>query len=784
MLTDSTALVGSHFPSRYSLKIRDVDLPTDVLRFRGREVLSQPFSWRIEFDAPALVFQPERLLMKHADLIMGDSRAIYGVITRCRWLSTNDGVSHYIITLESRLALFTRTRRCALYQNMSVPEVVERLLRAHALEGHDFEFRLTRRYLSCALIVQWRETDLEFMQRILSEEGIWFSQQMNKVTEQDMTVFCDSQLHYRFYGALPYCEPSGLHDGATYSVWRARAWQQPVTRKIITRDIVDEDTRTPLDSQISVSSPTVATGEHYSYAKPYSKSADDVSAEAGAERSAFYSRLHHERLLNQSARVHLLSNAVGLSPGMVINPEGVSLGLIKNGVIITAAVFNGTRDKPLKISVWGMPYHEEYCFRPVEIPRPVISGTLPGKIDSRLPHDRHAYLDNQGRYRVHMDFNLDDCESGHASPWLRLAKPCASATSGWHTPVLAGTEVAVAFSCGDPYQPYIAHAFHDSDHADVVNQDNRSQNILRTRARNELRLEDKRGEEHVHLSTQYGKTQLELGHLVDGQDKPRGRGVELRTDEQGVLRAAKGLFISADAPQKAAGDALDLKAAHQEIHLCLQQLRQLDAAAHQAKALQADIHAQISMFNQRLKPLNRVIHCFAPQGMAFTSGEHLQLAAGEHIAINALGECSIGVMGNMTALAGEKLGLFANSGQLSLLSSTGPVAFKAQKGTLALSAAKKVAITSAGDMLMTGKKRIILNGAGSYLKIEAGAIEYGTQHAYVRKVKRTATAGPDTMPLDIPALGDEAKHTLGVISGKDNVLCVTPTFTAFSKEEE
>lgn len=54
-----------------------------------------------------------------------------------------------------------------------------------------------------------------------------------------------------------------------------------------------------------------------------------------------------------------------------------------------------------------------------------------------------------------------------------------------------------------------------------------------------MRMKDKRDEEHIHLTTEYGKTQLGEGWLVDGQDKPRGAGFELRTDEYGVIRVAE-----------------------------------------------------------------------------------------------------------------------------------------------------------------------------------------------------------------------------------------------------
>ncbi|HCA9735142.1 TPA: type VI secretion system Vgr family protein, partial [Klebsiella pneumoniae] len=134
---------------------------------------------------------------------------------------------------------------------------------------------------------------------------------------------------------------------------------------------------------------------------------------------------------------------------------------------------------------------------------------------------------------------------------LRMAKPYAGETLGWHTPLIDGTEVAIAFSNGDIDLPYIASALHDSEHPDHVNRDNHTRNVLRTPANNKLRMEDRRGEEHIKLATEYGRTQLNSGHLVDSQGQHRGQGAELRTDEWGTIRAGKGLFVSADAQAKA-----------------------------------------------------------------------------------------------------------------------------------------------------------------------------------------------------------------------------------------
>lgn len=749
--------------TRYFLDIFDSPVKPDVLRFRGREALSEPFRWDIEFTTPQANIPPEQVLMKYATFRMRSGKSVHGRVTRLEWLSTSKDQSHYRLTLSSRLALLGYTRQCAVFQNQSVPEVVEQVLRRHGLEGPDFEFRLERTYPPREIITQWRETDLEFIRRILSEVGIYWRTEMDDVRGLDTYIFADSQLNYRFDVRLPYREPSGLFDGAAESVWDVRTWHRVATGTVATRDYNYRTATTPMDATVRVRNDTVTTGEHYRYAAPYRDAGDDTGPEPETESGAFYARIYHERELNKSARIHLFSNAAHLTPGQVLEPQGDVITALQEGVVLTLVTFRGARDSRLHVSVWGMPYTERYCFRPADIPRPEIHGTLPARVESREKNDIYAHLDEQGRYRVKLDFDREGTEPGYGYLWLRMAKPYAGDTLGWHTPLTDGTEVAIAYSNGDIDLPYIAYALHDSEHPDPVSRDNHTRNVLRTPANNKLRMEDKRGEEHIKLATEYGKTQLNSGHLVDAQGQHRGQGAELRTDEHGTIRAGKGLFVSADAQAKAQGDALDMSAALKEIDRLNQQLQQLEIAAEQAQALKADVDSQIAMFEQRLKPLNEALLMSAPEGMALTSGEHLQMTAAKNVAINAGEDISIGTMGNMTALAGEKLGLFAREGQLSLKASEGPVDVQAQNASLRLFAQKKLTLSSASDISFAGKKRITLIGGGSYLRLEAGKIEYGTTAMYLRRTKRTMAAAPATMPLPIPLLPGQYPPLSGTI---------------------
>ncbi|VDR26600.1 Uncharacterized protein conserved in bacteria [Raoultella terrigena] len=112
------------------------------------------------------------------------------------------------------------------------------------------------------------------------------------------------------------------------------------------------------------------------------------------------------------------------------------------------------------------------------------------------------------------------------------------------------------------------------------------------RANNKLRLEDKRQEEHIKLATEFGKSQLNIGHLVDSQREQRGTGFELRTDEFGAVRAARGVYLTADAQAKGQGQALEMSPAISQITQANSEMQALNGAAEQAKALTCDIQTQ------------------------------------------------------------------------------------------------------------------------------------------------------------------------------------------------
>ncbi|MEB7569434.1 DUF2345 domain-containing protein, partial [Enterobacter mori] len=88
----------------------------------------------------------------------------------------------------------------------------------------------------------------------------------------------------------------------------------------------------------------------------------------------------------------------------------------------------------------------------------------------------------------------------------------------------------------------------------------------------------------------------------------------------------------------------------------------------------------------------------------------------------------------------------------------GPIDVQAQNASMRLFAEKKLTMSSASDISFAGKKRITLIGGGSYLRLEAGKIEYGTTAMYLRKVKRTIAAGQNSIDVDIPSIAGEVSN--------------------------
>ncbi|EIX9479149.1 type VI secretion system tip protein VgrG [Klebsiella pneumoniae] len=746
--------------SRYRVAVHECSDFLDVLRYSAVESLSQPWRYDVAVTCSSADIACDTLLLKPASFTFMTPvfdgtpalpvRTVYGVVESFRRISTSNDDTRYAMTIVPRIALLDYTKGSEIYLNQSVTEVVEKVLRKHGLEGPDFEFRLSREYPSRELITQWRETDLEFIQRLLAEVGIYWRYEMDSLLEQDVVIFQDSQQQYEFGVTLPLRNQAGMSDSGQESIWDIQTAYNVVSGRVATRDYNYREALQPQDSAESIfSKEGITTGETYHYAEPFLTAGDAESAESGA----YFARLRHERILNAQYHVTGHSSSPHLAPGQVLETDGTLPDAVREGIVITTVRSSGSRKSSFSLTFEGIPYSETVCWRPALLSRPVISGSLPARVESTQKGDTCAWLDQEGRYRVKLDFDHDSTEQGYAYLWLRLAKPYAGDTYGFHSPLIDGTEVAVVFDGGDPDRPYIAYALHDSEHPDHVTSENHTRNVWRTPANNKLRMEDKRGEEHIKLATEYGKTQLNMGHLVNGQREKRGAGFELRTDEYGAVRAAKGLFLTADEQAKAQGPVLEMAPAINQINQANSQMQALNSAAEAAGALICDINTQINFVTDKIKDLqSAVLLGSAPQGVALTSGEHLQLSSTRNTMINAGQHLDIGAMKNLSVTVEKALGLFVHKEGAKLVANQGDIEIQAQHNTMSLFSEKQLTVTSSEDeIIISTPETLTLNGGGSYLRLSKNGIEHGSSGEFIMKTSDYLVPGSGAnLPNETP----------------------------------
>ena len=745
-LSSLTERVGLN---RYHLHIPSCSSPLDVEEFSGREFMSELYHYTVLFTSTDLNISPVQMLNKPATLTMGTGslmalsgqKVVPGVVTHFKRIGGSRDQAKYQITLEPFLSLLRnqfRTHR--FFVNKSVADVVEEVLRDHGLKEWEYHFVLKADYPVREQINQYRESDLAFIERLLSEVGIFYFFTLHPETQTEVVNFGDKQSAWQFDKILPLSSPSGENDNGVSSVWG---------HNVAERSVTANDYNHREAQKILLSAPadmTYGEGEAVTYGDVYHYRARHLETGAkitpAAETGNFLARLEHERFLSGQTTVTGYSTDATLSPAQVLTISEVAVpptlpSGAENGIIITSVGYMASRKEALIVMWEGMPYSETRCWRPPARPRPVISGTLTARVTSAKSNDIYAWQDASGMYRVKFDADRDGKSQGQESMPVRLAKPYGGDVYGFHFPLIQGTEVAIAFHEGDPDRPYIAHAMHDSRHVDHVTEKNHTRNVIRTPTNNKLRMEDERGKEHIKLSTEYGgKTQLNLGHNVDTSRSLRGEGAELRTDKWVAIRGGSGVFITADAQQQAQGDMLAMQVALSQLQQAQQLTQSLRGAAEVAKAELADLQSQKALLSEAITQLKQsVLLLSAPSGIAQTTAKSLQLSAGQNIITTSGENTDFSVLKAFRVAAGELISLFAEKMGIKIFAAKGRVEIQAQSDELALNALKDIRVSSSeGKIIIRAEQDILLIGSGgAYIRIGNGEVESGAPDKIIQR---------------------------------------------------
>ncbi|HBS4895502.1 type VI secretion system tip protein VgrG [Klebsiella pneumoniae] len=728
------SLLFSH--NHHLLSVQGCEAGLDVLAFEGDEALSQPFRYRIEFTSADHAISKEMMLMKAASLtlqapvaqgfginVQQPVRVIQGVVTGFERLGTSRDETHYALTLQPRLALLNRSHQNAIYQDQSVPQIVEKILRErHGLRGQDFLFSLTKTYPRREQVMQYGEDDLRFITRLLGEVGIWFRFTADTRLHIDVAEFCDSQQGYEKGLTLPSVPPSGQQSAGVDAVWEMACRHRVVEQQVSTRDYNYREATADMNAQVDVTrGETTTFGEAYHWGDNYLTAGNVHDRHPAPESGAFYARLRHERYLNGQTRMQATTSCPTLCPGQVLKVTGGEevAREFADGVLITAMHSHARRDADFAVEFAGIPDSPDVGYRPEPGARPVMAGTLPARVTSTRENDTYGHIDKHGRYRVNMLFDRASWETGFESLWVRQSRPYAGDTYGLHLPLLAGTEVAIGFEDGNPDRPYIAGVLHDSAHGDHVTIRNDKRNVLRTPANNKIRLDDERGKEHIKVSTEYGgKSQLNLGHLVDSDRQPRGEGFELRTDSWGAIRAQKGIFISADGQVQAQGQVLAMEPAVSLLKGAVNQVTEWGSITQTHHNVIPDTGPLSALTTGASDLKQPTLLMSAPQGIAAVTPETTLLHSGKGLYLQSLGEVNITTAQRCSLNASQAISLLAQQEGMRLVSAKGPLQVESHGDILSLTALKDITVQSTqGHLQLTAKNGITLGCGGAYIRL-------------------------------------------------------------------
>lgn len=738
----------------YSLRLAKQPALFSVLSFEGREAISETYRFGVEFTSACAGIPVAEVLGKSARfaiepvdanaglpaelvarLAKAPVRLFNGIVTAFDELGSSADETRYRVVLEPRLSDLKLEVASRLFQNQTVPSIIEAVLRHYGYTAVDFQFKLRAGYESREYTTQYNESALAFIKRIAADEGIWF--RFEQTAEREVIVFGDDLDAYAREPKLtaPYREEGGMASPGVESVMSLSEHRTRVVQSIMVDDYNHRTAGVALLTEVNAARDDATTG-----GKQYRWGGHYPTPEAGKRVAT----LRHQAELARQVVFEGTGNVIGMTPGAVFRFSNRKLDTAEHGLLLTTVIHKASRHEAYACAFSAIPSDRIYRAMVDPAARPRITGILPARVMSPDNY-KYAYLTPQGWYRIQLPFDLDTWSPGGTSRPVRLAKPYAGRDYGHHYPLIDGTEVAVIHTEGDPDRPVIIGALHDSQHQDHVNNENHTRNIIRTAGGTEWRIEDKAGIEHSHLTTPFQTSELNLGHMVDGERKERGQGAELCTGGHVAVRGGKGVLVTAEPQSNAMGPQLGMPDADTTLRQAVDLMRSLNDSANAAKAWLADIDQQRALVEQTLTSLQKpVIVASAPEGVGIASGQHMQLAARKQMFLTAGDGLDIGVFKRITAAAGGAISLFAAQLGIRIFASKGKVQIQAQGDAMELMALKNVAVSSStGEVIITGSKGITLgDGSGAYVKIANGKIEIASPSGQIEVKGNLNISGP------------------------------------------
>lgn len=453
---------------------------------RGREEISRPFEFRLVLrtkDDLPLVFEDfDAIMAGTATMSFGPDadHPIHGVVRAIRLLPIGDGPPVYEMRFVPRFVDTQLTRGSWIYQELTPQQIITAAF-AHGgdaalREGDDFEFSLQGSYLPREYVVQYEESLFNFISRQAEHWGYHYY--FDHLGDTDRLVFGDLNSSFP---TLEGFEEIG-YDPITGTTLRETVRSIGVRQRVVEHRISlrEYNYRIPSVELVTALSDVDSGG-----IGDVHESGDHFWT---PDEGTMLAMIRGQELFARKRRMNARTTVRGLRAGhrfALAGAEPEMHGLAREYLVVAVDHrYDGSDGDQ------GIPYWNELELLPLEIvyrpsritPKPRIYGAMHAKIDSEADDDEvNVPVDEWGRYKVVMPYDVGGEKGGKATCWIRMATTAGGSGFGFSQGLHVNTEVVIFHIDGDPDRPIIAGAVSNFEQPAEVRKENANQLTMSSR---------------------------------------------------------------------------------------------------------------------------------------------------------------------------------------------------------------------------------------------------------------------------------------------------------------
>ncbi|WNG32066.1 type VI secretion system tip protein VgrG [Cystobacter fuscus] len=565
-----------------------------VVHFSGRELLSELYEFRLELacEEPALSFS--ELVGQEALLTLeGETgpRHVHGIVSRFEQVGGKPRYTLYHATLVPLVWRLQHRRDNRIFQELSTPDILQKVLQRAGVSGERFELRLSSTYEPRNYCVQYRESDWDFLCRLMEEDGIFhfFEHHADKhvLVMGDAPSACHPIAGVE---ALAFRDASGLVTDEEH-VLGFRFAEEIQSGQVSLRDYNFKKPLLAMDARHEAKQDTDL--EVYDYPGEYQEPARGSSAKGGGIAKLRLEELQARRKVGCGE-----SDCERMLPGAFFTLSEHFRGDFNTRYLLTEVGHQGHQPQVLDEEAPASAFNYSNSFSciaatvpfrpPRRTPRPVVRGVQTALVVG--PPGEEIHVDEHGRVKVQFHWDREGQCDDKSSCWVRVSQPWAGESWGGMFIPRIGQEVVVDFIEGDPDRPLITgRVYNGVNPPPYALPDDKTKSSFRTNTSpggggfNELRFEDKKGAEQVFIQSQRN---MDVRVKNDSmEDILQDRHQTIHRDQNERVKRDKSLKVHRHRQEHIGGDAKLLVggidgAGHQDIHIQATRKEKVDADSH------------------------------------------------------------------------------------------------------------------------------------------------------------------------------------------------------------